>query len=87
MAALCFLGPFLSYSVLLEDDCKVVRKSYAGVTNPEAVRMLHRTLQQQLEIVRVRERRGVDRVRREEGTGWLLVLVWVVKGMQEVRQF
>ena len=59
MAALCYLGPFLRYSVLSEDDCKVVRKSYAGVTNPEAVRMLHRTLQQQLEIVRVRlGRRG-----------------------------
>ena len=57
VAALCFLGPLLRYSVLSDDDSKVIKKSYAGATNPEAVRMLHRTLQQQLEIVRVRRRR------------------------------
>ncbi|XP_043227307.1 ubiquitin conjugation factor E4 B-like [Amphibalanus amphitrite] len=55
VAALAFLGPFLRYSVLSEDDCKVIKKSHAGATNPEAVRMLHRTLQQQLEIVRTHQ--------------------------------
>ena len=68
VATLSYLGPFLRYSVLSEDDCKVIKKSYAGATNPEAVRMLHRTLQQQLELVRVRRRRRRRR-RRETGDG------------------
>ncbi|XP_037076434.1 ubiquitin conjugation factor E4 B-like [Pollicipes pollicipes] len=52
LAALSFLGPFMRYSVLSEDDCKVIKKSYGGSSSPEAVRMLNKTLQQQLENVR-----------------------------------
>ena len=58
VAALAYLGPFLRYSVLSEEDSRVIRQSHAGATSPEAVRMLHRTLQQQLEIVRVSRGRG-----------------------------